>query len=178
MLSLALSGVYIALGHFMLDDGLLYEKDPRKLTPFLKCLYVSYFLSDFGLFFAKMSALLFLSRALPHHANSSWFNYAVYITHVLNCLWLVGVVVTTLLQCQPIAKNWDVMMPGTVLSMDKIWKSSSITNALIDLIILILPLPKIWRLRMGTGRKIGTLVVFVLGYRFDKLFLRIPHQTA
>lgn len=41
---------------------------------------------------------------------------------------------------------------------------SAIPSVLIDIIILVLPLPKLWHLKIDLARKIGLMTVFILGY--------------
>ncbi|ROV99191.1 hypothetical protein VPNG_08249 [Cytospora leucostoma] len=44
------------------------------------------------------------------------------------------------------------------------WIGAAVPSVVIDIIILILPLPKLWHLKINTARKIGLMTVFILGY--------------
>jgi hypothetical protein len=37
-------------------------------------------------------------------------------------------------------------------------------NAIVDIYLLCLPIPVVWRLNMGRGRKLGVLSIFMLGF--------------
>jgi len=135
-----------------------------ELAKFLKLLYSIYFIYDIALFLTKTSALLFFSRVFPAYANANWFNHALRITHLLNLAWLIGIVFGTVFMCNPVEKGWNPFIPGQCGPTSALWIGSAVPSVAIDLIILALPLPKIWGLQMSRGRKIGLTFVFLLGY--------------
>ncbi|KAL2272459.1 hypothetical protein FJTKL_06558 [Diaporthe vaccinii] len=138
----------------------------QNLEPFLKHLFATYFIVYIGLTLAKASALLFLSRVFPHTTNPTWFNVGVAVTHFLNVAWLVGMSFGTAFNCNPVAKNWDVTgtLPGKCGPTSSIWIASVVPSVFIDLLILVLPLPRIWTIKTSNSRKIGLTVVFIIGY--------------
>jgi len=130
----------------------------------LKIIFVIYFIYDSALFLTKLSALLFFSRIFPAYANAAWFNIIIYVTHGLNVAWFLGIIFGTLFMCNPIAKNWNPMLDGTCGETTALWYGSAIPSVIIDLIILLLPLPKIWGLQTSRARKGGIIAIFLLGY--------------
>ncbi|KAI0392950.1 hypothetical protein F5Y17DRAFT_434405 [Xylariaceae sp. FL0594] len=130
----------------------------------LLTIYVVYFVYDTALFLTKTSALLFLSRVFPKYANRAWFNWGLWITHCLNISWLLGIIFGTLFMCDPVAKGYKPDLPGYCSDIGKLWIGSAIPSVAIDLIILLLPMPKVWGLQMSGARKIGVTIAFVLGY--------------
>ncbi|GAP88685.1 putative cfem domain-containing protein [Rosellinia necatrix] len=130
----------------------------------LLTIYVVYFVYDTALFLTKMSALLFLSRVFPRYANHVLFNWGLWITHGLNVSWLLGIVFGTLFMCDPVAKGYNPNLPGYCSDVGKLWVGSAVPSVVIDLIILLLPMPKVWGLQMSGARKIGITVAFALGY--------------
>jgi hypothetical protein len=142
----------------------IWAINPANIGLLLKLVYVNYYLYDAALFLAKMSALLFFSRVFPRYANSKFFNYALWATHALNVSWLIGIVFGTIFMCNPVAKGWNPMLPGKCGTNSALWIGSAVPSVFIDLIILTLPIPKIWGLQMNRKRKIGLTVVFALGY--------------
>lgn len=139
---------------------------PQNREPFLKLLFVAYFISYLGLGLAKTSALFFYSRIFPRTASPTWFNVGVTFAHILNVAWLVGITFGTAFNCNPVAKNWDVTgtLPGKCGPSSSIWIASVVPSVFIDLVILIIPLPRIWSIKTSKSRKFGLTVVFVLGY--------------
>ncbi|KAI1355424.1 hypothetical protein F5Y01DRAFT_310865 [Xylaria sp. FL0043] len=130
----------------------------------LLTIYVVYFVYDTALFLTKMSALLFLSRVFPPYANHPLFNWGLWITHGLNVSWLLGIIFGTLFMCDPVAKGYKPDLPGYCSDVGKLWVGSAVPSVVIDLIILLLPMPKVWGLQMSGARKIGITIAFALGY--------------
>ncbi|KAI2615200.1 hypothetical protein GGR54DRAFT_301782 [Hypoxylon sp. NC1633] len=118
---------------------------------------------DIALSLTKLSALLFYSRVFPGYANSKSFNATIWTAHALNLAWLVGMLLGTLLTCKPVEKVWNPSVPGICNSYTHAYIGSAISSVFVDLIILILPLPKIWRLRTSTTQKMGVTSIFVFG---------------
>ncbi|KAI0181681.1 hypothetical protein GGR52DRAFT_584079 [Hypoxylon sp. FL1284] len=130
-----------------------------------RIIFAIYLTYDTALFLAKASALLFLSRVFPDHANSLWFNVIRYIAHALNIAWLLGIVFGTFFMCDPVAKNWDIAITyGKCGSTTSLFIGSAVPSVAIDLIILVLPIPKIWGLQMNKARKLGITIIFLFGY--------------
>ncbi|KAI0415233.1 hypothetical protein F5X98DRAFT_229272 [Xylaria grammica] len=157
-LGLSLANISLGFGRHV------WTLPSRNIDIMLKFNFAIYFIYDLGLFLAKISALLFLQRIFPNYANARWFNLVLNITYALNVTWLLGIVFGTLFMCTPIEKNWNLSIPGTCGSTTALFIGSAVPSVVIDLIILILPLPKIWGLQTGRARKFGILIIFVFGY--------------
>ncbi len=56
------------------------------------------------------------------------------------------------------------MIDGHCSNEDTLWLGSVIPSVIIDLIILIMPLPMIWKLQMKLTKKILIMGVFMCGY--------------
>ena len=77
--------------------------------------------------------------------------------------WSVAIYTVELTTCKPISDFWNPQtqdvcrvsyVPGIVLGA---------LNALSDLGILLLPMPVVWGLQMGTKQKVATSGIFLLG---------------
>ncbi|KAI1091586.1 hypothetical protein F5B19DRAFT_493322 [Rostrohypoxylon terebratum] len=130
----------------------------------LRVIYSGNYLFDTAIVLSKASALLFFSRIFPRAVNNRWFNAALWTVHILNIGWFIGIVVATVFLCDPIAKGWDPSIPGQCNTSPKVYIGSAVTSVSIDLMILLLPLPSIWRLQLKKAQKGGLLIVFLLGY--------------
>lgn len=75
----------------------------------------------------------------------------------------VGVVLATLLNCRPLAKSWDPLLPGSCGSLVRNVLAISVINMVVDLIIILLPILMVWRLQMATWRKVALTFIFALG---------------
>lgn len=74
------------------------------------------------------------------------------------------------LLCQPIEKNWDPLMTtghcGDSVKMDV---ATATINMILDLFIVILPLPSLWKLQMSWTRKAMLSGIFSLGLVYASL---------
>ncbi|ETR97642.1 hypothetical protein M419DRAFT_12444 [Trichoderma reesei RUT C-30] len=76
---------------------------------------------------------------------------------------LVALSFTTIFQCTPVRYSWDKTIPGTCINIKAFWYGQSGWNTLMDVVVLVLPIPVILKLQMNRRAKISILAVFVLG---------------
>ncbi|RMY70277.1 hypothetical protein D0863_05897 [Hortaea werneckii] len=69
------------------------------------------------------------------------------------------------LLCRPVRKLWDPQVQGgACMSAEKYWVSVAGLDIGLDGLVLVLPLPGIWGLRLPRRQKGGLVVVFLLGF--------------
>ncbi|RMY91677.1 hypothetical protein D0862_09680 [Hortaea werneckii] len=69
------------------------------------------------------------------------------------------------LLCRPVRKLWDPeVQGGACMSAEKYWVSVAGLDIGLDVLVLVLPLPGIWGLRLPRRQKVGLVVVFLLGF--------------
>jgi len=136
----------------------------ENLLVIAKMFFAIYFVYNIALFLAKASALLFFSRVFPSHSAPRWFTVTLYITHAMNLAWLVGITLGTIFMCNPVEKQYKPYLEGTCRPTKDLWIGSAVPSAAIDLMILVLPLPNLWKLQSSLPKKIGIMLVFVVGY--------------
>lgn len=66
--------------------------------------------------------------------------------------------------CQPVAKLWSPRLPGTCASAQTYWLSVAGLDISLDALVLLLPLPAIFSLRLPTRQKIALVALFALGF--------------
>ncbi|MCJ1477963.1 hypothetical protein MMC13_006638 [Lambiella insularis] len=81
----------------------------------------------------------------------------------VSAAWFVGVLLQTFLLCRPFALNWDHTITGTCGDTTMAQLSIGSANLIIDAIIVTLPLPLLWRLKLPVWKRIGILAMFSLG---------------
>jgi hypothetical protein len=161
MLNIAVCGVGIKLVN--LGMGLhIQVVDPANIELFLKLLWVEYYIFDSGTAIAKTSALFFYARIFG--VVNTTFKYALWTVHALNLFWLVGFLFAVGFECTPVEKAWKPSLPGKCANTGVLWLASGIISLFIDILILLMPLPMLWKLRMRMTRKIQVIIVFVCGY--------------
>ncbi len=82
----------------------------------------------------------------------------------VNMAMLVSVILVVCLICKPIAYSFDKTIPdGHCGDLSKFELYTAILNLIMDSIIVILPMPMLWRLQMQTKKKIGLIIVLGMG---------------
>ena len=77
--------------------------------------------------------------------------------------------ITAAVQCLPTTYYWNRLYygmyggPGHCVNLDRFYISFQAPEMFVDLAIIILPLPEIWRLRSSTSRKLGLTALFLTG---------------
>lgn len=77
--------------------------------------------------------------------------------------YFITVFLEALLLCNPVEFNWDKTLEGTCANVALAYLLAGITNLLIDVIIVILPMPMLWKVKIGFSKKIGISAMFGLG---------------
>ncbi|KAI1770635.1 hypothetical protein F4818DRAFT_432171 [Hypoxylon cercidicola] len=133
------------------------------IIKFHKVLLVIQLLSFLGMALAKSSALLFYQRVFDR--PGSRVRYAILITHILNIAWWITFTVEVLAHCQPIQKTWSPFMKeGFCFNGHTVYLGYSVISVIIDLLILLIPVPILWKLKLSALRKLMVTFIFVMGY--------------
>ena len=119
----------------------------------------------------KITALLAYARIFR---ISRSFRLALWITGAAVVVWwtiyLILLFVLPYVQCTPHQKAITPLTPGHCPSVNRAWYlTSPIINVLFDLVVLVLPLPMIWKLQVKIGQKMQVFLMFFLGYRYARL---------
>lgn len=170
LVQLSLETVLIQRAGFGQRLSRLSDEQRRLL---FKVLYAGNFFFIAAVSSAKFSVLFFLSRLIPPHVNSRWFNGALWALYGLNAAWAIGVIFATVFFCNPVQKSWDPTLSGSCGREFDLYLGNAISSAIVDLFILILPMPKIWALQASTKRKLGLGVVLGFGYAYVSLLTHI-----
>ena len=83
----------------------------------------------------------------------------------------LGIILQAFLICRPFAKNWDPLLPGVCGSISQATLAEAIINMIIDLAIIISPMPVVWRLQMSLWRKLALTIIFGLGFMYVLILL-------
>ncbi|KAI1139407.1 hypothetical protein F5Y05DRAFT_425016 [Hypoxylon sp. FL0543] len=91
------------------------------------------------------------------------YKYAIYGGIAFITCATIALFFASVFACQPVSRSWDATVDGHCFNPDGIDYLSGVVNAVVDLYILILPMPLLWRLKMDTKRKLKLFVVFSIG---------------
>jgi hypothetical protein len=110
----------------------------------------------------KISILLFYIRIFPRKG----FKNGVYILLAANVMYLIAFELVSIWQCQPLRgawKRWDDEFPCKCNNINmQGWLSASI-NIVLDLCILLLPMPEIYGLSLTNKKKFQVMLMFCVG---------------
>ncbi|MCJ1230933.1 hypothetical protein MMC12_007607, partial [Toensbergia leucococca] len=92
------------------------------------------------------------------------FRIATFTVMGMSIAYAVVVVLETLLVCSPIAFNRDrIVRGGTCSTQIKAYEAVGILNLLIDIAIIILPMPCLWKMQLPVSKRLGLTAVFGIG---------------
>lgn len=128
----------------------------------LQVLWSILWLYTIAIWLSKLSALAFYARIFS--PGNRRFRLALWIVSGLTCAWIVAVLVSLILQCNPPQEAWERAIPGACQDPYNWWLASGVSSFILDLVILLLPLPMLWRLQVKPSRKGLLIGVFLCGY--------------
>ena len=83
----------------------------------------------------------------------------------LTLMWGFAFLFTSIFQCRPIHGAWTSQTREHCINILPVFVGGAASDFAIDILILVLPAPILYRLNMSTLRKLGLLITFLLGYR-------------
>ncbi|MCJ1412463.1 hypothetical protein MMC19_006557 [Ptychographa xylographoides] len=107
----------------------------------------------------KFSILCFYRRIFPNRNIKivSWIVVAIVVS------WQIAIGLTFIFQCTPIEKAWNFTMPGTCINITTQFIANAIPNIFTDIVILLMPLPLVWKLQMRMTQKVALCGIFLTG---------------
>jgi hypothetical protein len=77
--------------------------------------------------------------------------------------WGVAVLFTTIFQCNPVKAAWDKSILGaTCFNLADFIIGSNVPNIVADAVIIALPIPMFWSLKLSLTRKLGLIALFMV----------------
>ena len=133
--------------------------DPADIVMMAKWLVVAEILYAFNLGWTKISLLMMYYRIfhLPYFKKMAWAVGSFVM------VWVVTITFLFIFICVPVAKMWYPELPGKCINQVATWIANAASTIFTDLIILLMPLPPVWGLKLGKREKIGLTAAFGLG---------------
>ena len=109
----------------------------------------------------KISLLLLYCR-IP--AIGKHFRSALYVAGTLTIMWWIASFLDTVFQCIPVQASWNKSIPHAhCQSVRMAALATAISNLILDLVFLALPIPVIWNLQIEKRIKVSLTGIFLLG---------------
>lgn len=121
-----------------------------------ECLYLSI------LPLTKISILCFYLRVFPKKG----FRLATFIAIGLNVAYLITFVLISVFQCNPLKGaylRWDGEHDFKCNNINAQGWAAAVFNMILDIVVMVMPLPELYGLNLSMRKKIGLLCMFSLG---------------
>ncbi|KAF3358856.1 hypothetical protein VDGD_09340 [Verticillium dahliae] len=134
--------------------------DVEDIVMMAKWLVVAEVLYAWNLGWTKLSLLLMYYRIfrVPYFKRMAWGVGAFVMA------WVVCITFLFIFICVPVEKLWYPHLPGRCINQVGTWIANAASTIFTDLVILLMPIPPIWKLQLKQIEKIGLTFAFSLGF--------------
>ncbi|PYI01253.1 hypothetical protein BO78DRAFT_401468 [Aspergillus sclerotiicarbonarius CBS 121057] len=88
----------------------------------------------------------------------------IYLVASIIAGYTVAITLALIFACNPIAKNWDVTITtGHCINRTGFYLATAITNTVSDVMLILIPIPVVFRLRLPLIQKLGISCMFGIG---------------
>jgi hypothetical protein len=118
-----------------------------------------------GLFYSSAYYLIKISILLLYHRIFAipWYQKLNGAVIALNICIMISMFLVSALSCLPVPGFWDYSIEAKCIDSIKFFYAQASINAVTDVIILLLPLPVLWRLLIDRKQKLLLSLLFMLG---------------
>ena len=92
-----------------------------------------------------------------------WFRWACWAILAAAIMYCIASVAVTIFQCRPLIRAFDKTVPGSCIDTAKFWYANAGFSIATDVIILLLPMPLVWKLEVPIAQKVALMAVFAIG---------------
>lgn len=155
--------------HSQLPLHLLY---PTILTA-LQFSYTSVAIASVSFSVTKASVILFFLRL----ATERSYRIVCYLAITYITMYTSSSLMINLFGCKPISGGWDrrPTNPSVCVTNSGYYYYATTSNAAMDVMLLVLPIPIVLRLRLAWRVKLGLVAMFSMGFLFVPRVLLVVH---
>ncbi|GKZ32108.1 hypothetical protein AbraIFM66950_001247 [Aspergillus brasiliensis] len=135
-------------------------KDPFVLERYFQITLADMVIYNVSVGLTKISILLFYRRIFSINKTFLFYNWVVTGLTVGAC---IAAVFGLIFSSDPVDAQWKFWEPSTTIHNKRFWIAMGAVNILLDVTILVLPQPVVWRLNQTYQRRILLSLVFSLG---------------
>ncbi|KAK4183983.1 hypothetical protein QBC35DRAFT_77093 [Podospora australis] len=165
MLSMLFALIYSILCIVQTRYGLglpLKLRPSANLVPFTRVNYAGRPIYQMGISFFKIALLISYLR-LFKGTNHLWYRRVVWFAMLFVVLGHLGCSLALILACKPISKSWNPLMDGKCFAPGPSFTGYAIVTIVSDVLVAVIPIPVLLQLKVNTGKKVGLIVIFLLG---------------
>lgn len=154
----------LAYGH---ASEIVAQFDSAPVVLLLKLVMPLQFLWTLSLGFSKTSMLLLYSQIFN---AERYVIIAARVTIAINMMWAAGTILAGCLICQPVSMNWKTVPGGYCGDQVLSFIISGAISLATNVAVIVLPLPALFKLRMGMYKKLVLVAVFSLSFLYVRTF--------
>ncbi|PLB54710.1 hypothetical protein P170DRAFT_346861 [Aspergillus steynii IBT 23096] len=139
---------------------LMQYTDPLVLEKFFQITLANNVIYNVSVGLSKISILLFYQRIF---AINKAFLFCTWVTVGLSVGACMAAIFGLIFSSNPVQAQWKFWLPHTTINNKSFWIAMGIVNILLDVTVLALPQPMVWRLHQTRQRRILLSLVFSLG---------------
>ena len=141
-------------------SAMLSWKQNPKYWPNCKTDFATQILFACSVTLTKLSILYFYHRIFPVQR----FLVICYLIAGVMIAWWLGLVFSIIFSCKPVQFFWDkTIHNGHCVNENSLAYGITAANIVTDIVVLVLPIPWLWRLQMQMSRKLAIIGMFLLG---------------
>lgn len=138
------------------------SRPPENLDIYTKVNYAGRPFYQLGISFFKIALLVSYLRLLQGT------DHKLYAKVVWVVIWLVflshlGCTFALVFACTPVDKSWTPLKDGTCLPAGPSFTGYAVVTIVSDIVVTLLPIPVLVKLNVSRSKKMGLIVVFILG---------------
>jgi hypothetical protein len=133
---------------------------PVKLVAALKIKYAIAVIYISAFTFPKLSILCLYLQVFAPSKRTRVGTY--FLIAVVLATWIAETL-TSAFQCYPVAIVWNPKIKGHCVNRVLMFQYYSIPNIVVDIVMMLLPIPAIWSLKMNRVQKLAIMFTFLLG---------------
>ena len=106
-----------------------------------------------------------VSLLMPYHDIfvTPSFRLAIKVARLVLSLWWIGAFLTPFLICRPIKLLWEPEIQGDCGNRHLYMVLTQIPWIVTDVVVLVMPIPVVWKLHSAIRRRLRVATVFLLG---------------
>lgn len=82
---------------------------------------------------------------------------------VITLCYCLTIILETFLLCRPFNYNWNKTIDGYCANEQLAYPTAGIINFLLDIAIIVLPLPLLWNIQLPLLKKVGIMFMLSIG---------------
>ncbi|KAK5174363.1 uncharacterized protein LTR77_001443 [Saxophila tyrrhenica] len=152
----------------VIDTGLgkdTWTLSPQSINDVLKYFWIGEMIYIFCVTSTRQSILLFYLRIFPSSVSSS-FRRICLVTMGVFIVSPIVFLFTIIFQCNPVSytwTRWDGVTEGHCINVLAQIIAGSTLNTFYDLVVFILPIPRLLKVQISTRKKVGLIMTFLVG---------------